>query len=364
MAPLTASSLKKATKRVLDTPNKQKSFHMIDNLPPLVLASASPRRKDLMAEMNLDFKVDPADIIESCWQGEKPEDYAVKLAEEKLAAVTPRHCDGIVIAADTVVAVKDEVLGKPEDKKDAKRMLELSGDSVQSVITGVAFHLPGNKPEMLSGFAETRVTMRKISEKEIEEYISSGEAMGKAGAYAIQETGDRFVTKLDGDFDNVVGLPMEIVLEVLNTYAKGTRDQETLTGNRLKDILPGGAIALLKDKGKYLLIERAAGESYPGYWCLPGGGIEKNETSEKAVCRECLEEIAIKIRPVKKIWESICVGGSHWLHWWEVEPLEDIINIRPDKKECSNAKFMTKEEILNHKMILRLTKEFFQYRLP
>ena len=181
----------------------------------LVLASASPRRRALLAEIGVDFVVDAAAIDESLPPGRAPAAAAAELARRKARAVAERRRDGRpVLAADTLVVSADgEVLGKPVDAADARRMLRRLSGTTQSVITGVCLLVLGT--EYVDSVA-TRVTMRALSEDEIEDYVQSGEPFGKAGAYAIQETGDRFVTAVEGSHSNVVGLPVERVTELLH----------------------------------------------------------------------------------------------------------------------------------------------------
>jgi septum formation protein len=177
---------------------------------PLVLASASPRRRDILQRLGFAFTIEAVDIDESV-AGNVPAHWAAEdIASRKLRAVLPRVEHGFVVAADTiVVAASGEILGKPVDAADARRMLgELSG-TTHRVITAVAFGIAGPGHEWIAS-AETRVTMRELTAAEIAAYVDSGEPFGKAGSYAIQETGDRFVTRVDGGYDNVVGLPSDL----------------------------------------------------------------------------------------------------------------------------------------------------------
>jgi septum formation protein len=181
----------------------------------LVLASASPRRKALLAGEGYVFDVTPAEVDESMPPGVDPARGAVVIARRKAEAVRPLAGDAILIAADTIVVTPGgEVLGKPADEADALRMLRGLSGTTHRVITGVAV------VDCLTGRAleravETGIVFGEMSEGEIAEYVASGEAMGKAGAYAIQETGDRFVREVRGSFSNVVGLPMEAIAEMM-----------------------------------------------------------------------------------------------------------------------------------------------------
>jgi septum formation protein len=181
----------------------------------LILASSSPRRRDLLREAGVDFHVippavdEPADL--SC--ALKPTHVAEALAYFKARAVSDAWPRNRVLGADTIVAMDDEIMGNPADADDARRMLGKLSRNRHEVITGVAIILAGRLRLIASD--TTHVTMRPMSEQEIEQYIDSGEWEGKAGAYAIQETADRFVVKLEGSFSNVVGLPVELVERML-----------------------------------------------------------------------------------------------------------------------------------------------------
>ncbi len=181
----------------------------------LVLASGSPRRRELLAEAGWAFDVVVPDVDETLPEGVGPEAAAVAIARRKADAAAALAGDGIVIGADTIVVTPaGEVLGKPADEADARRMLgELSG-STHRVITGVAIvdTATGARVERA---VSTVIVFGKMCAAEIDAYVASGEALGKAGAYAIQETGDRFVERVEGSFTNVVGLPMEAVARML-----------------------------------------------------------------------------------------------------------------------------------------------------
>jgi len=172
----------------------------------LILASASPRRSVLLEQAGIAFRVVVPEV-EEVW-GDDPHAVAVENARRKALAV-----DGeVVLGADTVVATDDVVLGKPRDENDARTMLRCLAGTTHRVVTGVALVARGS---VFTDSVETRVTMRPLSEEEIDDYVASGEACGKAGAYAIQETADRFVVALDGPYDNVVGLPVDAVRALL-----------------------------------------------------------------------------------------------------------------------------------------------------
>ncbi len=175
-------------------------------LLPLVLASASPRRRHILQERGYDFAVRPADVDERPPNG-SPAAAARGIALRKALAVARGVAAGTVIGADTIVVGADgQLLGKPADAAQARAILRSLSGTTHRVITGVALvHRPSGVTAV--EHETTRVTMRPLDEQEIEAYVASGESFGKAGAYAIQEHGDRFVTRLEGDYDNVVGFP-------------------------------------------------------------------------------------------------------------------------------------------------------------
>lgn len=179
----------------------------------LVLASASPRRRDLLGGAGIDFEVDPAGVDESSSERD-PRRLAEELASRKAREVSRRRPEDWVLGADTVVCVAGELLGKPSGAAEARRMLETLSDSVHEVVTGVCLVAPDGSAVTTS--ETTRVHMRPIAADEIEAYVASGEWRDKAGGYAIQENADAFVTELaGGGFDNVVGLPVDLVRRLL-----------------------------------------------------------------------------------------------------------------------------------------------------
>jgi len=174
----------------------------------IVLASASPRRRKLMEEAGYRFRVAPSAADETIPPGMPPEVAAVALAQRKARAV-----DGpLVLAADTIVALGSEIIGKPADAADAQRILARLSGRAHRVVTGVAVRRGG---QACSGFAETTVRFRRLDPKEIEAYVATGEPLDKAGAYAIQGGALAFVEDVDGPRDNVVGLPMDLVARLL-----------------------------------------------------------------------------------------------------------------------------------------------------
>jgi septum formation protein len=177
--------------------------------PVLVLASASPRRAELLRAAGIRFEVVAADVDERQHSGEEAEAYVRRLATAKATHVAAAHRGRTVLGADTTVVVDGEVLGKPHDAAEAVSMLgRLSGRSHQ-VLTGVCLIGPDGRTD--TAVASTTVEFRPLTAAEIETYVASGEPMDKAGAYAIQGGAGRFVTRVDGDYDNVVGLPVALI---------------------------------------------------------------------------------------------------------------------------------------------------------
>jgi septum formation protein len=188
----------------------------------LVLASASPRRQELLRNAGIAFTVQPADIDESLRDGESPVDCAQRLAREKALTVSRSHPQDWVLGADTIVVVKENILGKPRDATDAARMLRLLSGRTHEVITGVCLVGPVASEsrrtvdqELRTAAETTRVTMCEVSDEDISEYIATGEPMDKAGAYAIQGRASRWISRIEGDYSNVVGLPVALVYRML-----------------------------------------------------------------------------------------------------------------------------------------------------
>jgi len=187
---------------------------MSSQTSPLVLASASPRRSELLRNAGITFTVQPAHVDERMLAGEAPEEYAKRLAREKAQAVSHERPGETVLGADTIVVVDSEVLEKPRDQADAARMLRLLSGRSHRVITGVCVIKAVSSIEDVRA-ATTEVWMRDLSEEEIKEYVASGEPMDKAGAYAIQGIASRWIWKIVGCYFNVVGLPVPLVYRML-----------------------------------------------------------------------------------------------------------------------------------------------------
>ncbi len=180
----------------------------------LYLASASPRRRDLLTLAGFRFTVEPAQINETL-SGDDPACLVQNLALKKARAVAARHPDDIVLAADTVVALDNHILGKPQDKAHAAQMLRMLSGRVHQVYTGYCI-LKQNRCEI--GVCRTGVEFYPLSETDIESYIATGEPLDKAGGYGIQGLGALLVRGINGDFYNVVGLPVGEISRLLHTF--------------------------------------------------------------------------------------------------------------------------------------------------
>lgn len=179
----------------------------------LILASASPRRADLLRSAGIDFDVIHADVDESVLPGETPEQHVRRLADAKASAVLARVGARPVLGADTVVVVNGQILGKPRDDGDARRMLGLLSGRQHVVMTGVCL-LSRDAPAEAGHYVHVTVTtveFAALTDAEIDGYVASGEPADKAGAYAVQGLASRFVTRIDGSYSNVVGLPVDVV---------------------------------------------------------------------------------------------------------------------------------------------------------
>lgn len=186
---------------------------------PLVLASRSPRRAELLTRAGYRFEVVAADIDERRRAGEAPAKLVRRLAWEKAAVVAARHPGAVVLGADTVVVVDDDfVLGKPRGDADAARMLRCLSGRAHDVLTGVALRAPHGRR---AGVQSTRVFFRTLSPDEVAWYVATGEPADKAGGYAIQGRASRFVSRIEGSYANVVGLPVELVDRLLGDLGVG-----------------------------------------------------------------------------------------------------------------------------------------------
>lgn len=207
----------------------------------LILASASPRRQELLRNAGIPFTVQPADVDETPLPRESARDCAERLAREKAVTVWKSRPRDLVLGADTVVVVGEKILGKPVDAEDAARMLRMLSGKEHQVITGVCLVSQGvrdqglgiskSRPrasnagleigncEVRTAAESTLVTMSELSDMEIREYVATGEPMDKAGAYAIQGMASRWIPRIEGDYSNVVGLPVALVYRMLKDVA-------------------------------------------------------------------------------------------------------------------------------------------------
>ena len=179
----------------------------------VILASASPRRRQLLAAAGISFEVIESLVPERHLTGEPARDYAVRMAREKAAAVSSRFPEAIVIGADTIVLCETQILEKPAHPGDARRMLEMLSGRTHTVVTAFALARSGSILE--SSPVESRVTFRKLADAEIDDYIATEEPFDKAGAYGIQGVGGGFISHVEGSRDNVMGLPTERVVAAL-----------------------------------------------------------------------------------------------------------------------------------------------------
>ncbi len=184
----------------------------------LVLASASPRRQELLYNAGIEFAIEPADIDETPRPGETAQACAERLAQEKALKIAPLHPEAYTLGADTIVVVDGQILGKPADNADAERMLRLLSGRTHQVITGVCLVNPlktASSAEFAVASSTTKVILSELSPDEIRDYVATGEPVDKAGAYAIQGRASRWIPKIEGDYSNVVGLPIALVYRML-----------------------------------------------------------------------------------------------------------------------------------------------------
>ncbi|MGD0116661.1 MAG: Maf family protein [Candidatus Binatus sp.] len=182
----------------------------------VILASASPRRRQLLGNAGIKFEPIESHVPEGHVAGEPARDYALRMAREKASAVSSRIPEAIVIGADTIVVCENQILEKPADAADARRMLAMLSSRTHTVVTAFALARAGKIVE--SAPVESRVTFRKLTDAEISDYIATGEPFDKAGAYGIQGIGGGFISHVEGSRDNVMGLPTHSVVAALARY--------------------------------------------------------------------------------------------------------------------------------------------------
>ena len=180
----------------------------------IILASASPRRAKLLKKIIEDFEIIPSKVDESKITANTPEEFAKSAALAKAKEVAKNNPNAVVIGADTIVVLEGKILGKPKDKKDAFAMLQSLSGKTHQVITGIAI-VDGKK--ITTGVETTQVTMKKIATETIRSYVESNRPLDKAGSYGIQEIEGEFVEKVEGDYDNVVGLPTQKLKKLILT---------------------------------------------------------------------------------------------------------------------------------------------------
>ncbi len=197
------------------------------NLPKLILASASPRRAEILQAVGWEFEKQIADIDETELAGESPEDYVKRLAETKALTVAQKYETAIVLGADTIVLIDGKIVGKPVDLRDAQRMLKMLSGRWHEVLTGVAIVQKCEKPKdsrpikfwfsesVVVSVERTRVKFAELTDAEIEFLVEKGAPLDKAGAYAVQAQAALFIEKIEGDYWNVVGLPINLVYRLL-----------------------------------------------------------------------------------------------------------------------------------------------------
>jgi septum formation protein len=180
---------------------------------PLILASSSPRRSEILTAVGWPFETHPAGVDETRLAGEGPEAFVTRLAREKAEAVARTRLFGLVLGADTTVLVDGEILEKPRDADDARRMLRSLSGRWHEVLTGVAL-VRAETGRVSVGLERTRVRFAETSDEEIDWHVLTGDVLDKAGAYAIQGRAALFIEAIDGDYWNVVGLPVRLVYEL------------------------------------------------------------------------------------------------------------------------------------------------------
>lgn len=195
------------------------------NLPKLILASGSPRRAEILNAVGWEFIKDVADIDETELPGETPEDYVQRLAREKAEAVAQKYKVATVLGADTTVVINHQIIGKPVDLADARRMLKLLSGNWHEVLTGVSIvkKEAEKSPKLIVDLERTRVKFAEMTDEEIEFLVEKGHPLDKAGAYAVQAQAALFIEGIEGDYWNVVGLPVRLVYRLLESIDKNKR---------------------------------------------------------------------------------------------------------------------------------------------
>jgi len=185
---------------------------------PLILASRSPRRRKLLAQLGLDFEVHPSDLDENATNHRLPEQLVEQLALEKARTVAARFPEALTLGADTIVVLDGDVLNKPADEAEARAMLRRLSGRTHTVYTGVALVHPASQREVVD-YEATQVTFAPLTDAEIDAYVATGSPLDKAGAYGIQDDyGAVFIRRIEGDYYNVVGLPLHRLYRMLRNH--------------------------------------------------------------------------------------------------------------------------------------------------
>jgi septum formation protein len=183
----------------------------------IILASKSPRRKNLLKQIGLKFETDVSEIDENKFPHLSPENLAKELSKAKAEKVSNRHKNAIIIAADTLIVLNKEIIGKPKSAKDAVKMLKKLSGKTHMVITGFTVFDTKTKKE-ITKIVKSKVRFKKMTKEEIDAYVKSGEPMDKAGGYGVQDKAAVFIEEIEGDFFNVVGLPIFSLYQVLKKF--------------------------------------------------------------------------------------------------------------------------------------------------
>ena len=190
-------------------------------LPPLILASGSPRRAEILNFVGWSFTKRVNDIDESIIPGESAADYVERLSREKALAVAGQVESGLVLGADTTVVIGGQILGKPVDEEDARRMLRMLSGNWHQVLTGVSLiKVTGNEREILTARQETGVKFAELNETDVDFLVERGAPLDKAGAYAVQAQAALFIEEIKGDYWNVVGLPVNLVYRLWKEFSR------------------------------------------------------------------------------------------------------------------------------------------------
>ena len=192
----------------------------------LVLASASPRRRQLLQEAGVVFTVVPSNSVEQRYAGESPDAYALRVAEEKAQEVAHRGVGSWILGADTIVEIDGQALGKPQDEEDGFHMLRLLSGRIHEVKTAFAILDSAGRMKVRQ-IVSSRVTFKVLSDEQIRDYLATGEPFDKAGAYAVQGLGAALVETVEGSYTNVVGLPLEEVLAALHAVGALSADKDS-----------------------------------------------------------------------------------------------------------------------------------------